>query len=356
MWWSHPVLRAGGLAFTALAVAAVAVLAAWVALAVRIVVFPLLFALFPAALLAPGVGWLYHHGLRRSVATLLVLVTAFVLVALAVAVIVPQVVAQFGPLSQALRSGMTQLQAFLSSGRLGALDQVIQTARTQIGGDPRVWVGLIGAVHAGLEVVVGSVLGLVALFFYLRDGEAIAVWFRDLWPVHLRADVEQVGRLVWSTVTHYVRGQLLVGASNALLIGAAVWLLGVPLLLPIMLLVFVGGFFPLVGITVAGGVAVLVALASGGPGTALVMLPVLLVVQQLEGHVVAPFVHGRFVRLHPLAVIIALAIGAVLLGVVGAFLAVPVTASATQVATYLRRSSERGRREKTLKELQARTA
>ncbi len=332
-------LRAGGLSFAVLALMAVAVLGAWVVLAVRVVVFPLLLALFPAALLAPGVRWLSLHGLRRSLATLLILVTSFVVVGLAVAVMVPQVIEQFGPLSVALRSGVTRLEAFLASGRYGTLlNQVIQTLRSPIGADQRLWVGLIGAVHTSVEVVVGGVLGLVALFFYLRDGEAIAVWFRDLWPVHLRGDVEQVDGLIWSTITHYVRGQLVVGTSNAVLVGFAMWLLGVPLVLPTMLLVFVGGFFPLVGVTVAGTVAVLVALASGGPGTALVMLSVLLVVQQLEGHVVAPFVHGRFVRLHPLAVIVALALGIVLLGVVGAFLAVPVTASATRVATYLRRS------------------
>ncbi len=342
-------MRAGGLAFAVLTVVAVAVLAAWAVLALRVVVFPLLLALFPAALLAPLVGWFSDHGLRRWLATLLVLVSAFVVVGLAVAVMVPQVVAQFGPLSEALQSGVARLEAFLVSGGFGApFNQMIQAVRTQIGGDPRVWGGLVGAVHTGVEVAVGSVLGLVALFFYLRDGEAIAVWFRDLWPAHLRHRLEDIGRLIWSTVTQYVRGQLVVGASNAVLIGAVVWLLGVPLLLPIMLLVFIGGFLPLIGVTVAGAVAVLVALASGGLGTALVMMLVLLVVQQLEGHVVAPFVHGRFVRLHPLAVIVALAVGTVLLGVVGAFLSVPVTASATRVATYLRRSPERDDREKRL--------
>lgn len=144
------------------------------------------------------------------------------------------------------------------------------------------------------------------------------------------------GPAVWRTLTGYMRGVGIIGAVNAAAIGLALLLLGIPLVGPLMALTFIGAFFPLVGAVVAGLVAVPVALVSGGPTDALILGAVVLIVQQVEGDLVAPLVFSKTVNLHPVAILIAITSGAVLAGVVGAFLAVPLTASITTAAGALR--------------------
>nr|MBA2578793.1 AI-2E family transporter [Euzebyaceae bacterium] len=155
-------------------------------------------------------------------------------------------------------------------------------------------------------------------------------------PRRARADAEAIGARVWFTIGAYIRGQLVIAVVDAVLIGLGLWIVGVPLALPLAVLVFFGGLFPIVGAVAAGIVAVLVALATGGLTSALIVLAIVVAVQQVEGHLLAPIVLGKATELHPVAVIAALTAGAVLLGVLGAFLAVPIAASATRAVGYLR--------------------
>lgn len=336
----HPVLRAGLFAWSAVGVTVAAALGLWVLAMVRVVVIPLVLALFPAAVLAPVVGRLTARRTPPTLAALAVLLATLGLAGAAVVLLVPPVTAQVGTLSSSLASGARQVEALLANGPFGLppvpLDRVVAglQARDITGGS--LLTGVFGVAHAAAEVVVGTLLTVVALFFYLRDGRAIWTWLRGLWPERFRADVEAIGAGIWATIGGYIRGQLAVAAANAVVVAAGLLVVKVPLVLPLVALVFAGGLFPIVGVLVAGAAVVLVAFATVGPEAALATLALVVAVHALEAHVLAPLVQGHVVRLHPLAIIVALTAGAALLGVLGAFVAVPVAAGVARTVAHLR--------------------
>ena len=334
----RPFIRVGAYswAFVGLVLAAAAVA---MALGVLTVVWvPLLLALFPAALLAPVNHRLRRLGLPRSLAALLTLLAFLGALALVVSVLVPVVASELPELSKSLRDGITDLRRFAERSGMDVsparVEQLIGQARQGA------LSGLRGSaaeiVTAVAEGVTGFLLMLLALFFYLKDGDRIGRGLRDLFPERARDDVEAIGDQTWWTLGAYFRGQLFIALVDAIFIGVGIALLGVPLALPLAVLVFFGGLFPIVGAFLSGGVAVLVALADGGPAIALGALAVVVGVQQLESNILEPVVLSRAVHLHPLAVIVALATGGVLLGVLGAFLAVPVAASGARAVAHLR--------------------
>jgi predicted PurR-regulated permease PerM len=186
-----------------------------------------------------------------------------------------------------------------------------------------------------LELLSGFLLLLVALFFYLKDKGKIFRFLVELSPPPAREHVAEVGHRVWATLGGYFQGQLVVAAVDAFFIGLGLVLLGVPLALPLAVLVFFGGLFPIVGAFTAGALAVLVALADAGLGTALAVLVLNVVVQQVEGNLLEPLIVGRVTRLHPLVILAALTAGGVTLGILGAFLAVPVTACVVRAVGYV---------------------
>ena len=169
----------------------------------------------------------------------------------------------------------------------------------------------------------------------VKDGRQIWSWVVRLFPKDTRARADGAGLRAWHTLISYVRATLAVAFVDAVGIGVGAAVLGVPLALPLGVLVFLGSFVPIVGATVTGLVAVLVALVAKGPVTALLLLGVVLLVQQVEGHVLQPLLLGRAVKVHPLAVVLAIATGVLLAGIVGALVAVPIVAVANTVASYL---------------------
>lgn len=333
----RPILRAGRIAWALLGLAAAATVIGFVAAQLSIVVVPLVLALFPAAILAPAVGWLTRRGVPQTVAALVTLLGALLLIAGIGAALVPAVASQLEGLGGSAQEGIADVEAFLASRPLGlpaiSLDQLIRGFREQVGGSGR---GVFGAAIAVVEGIAGFFFLLVALFFYLKDGPQLAAALRDTFPRKLRPDVTEVGARAWQTLGGYIRGQALIAAVDAVLIGVAIAVLGVPLLLPLTVLVFIGGLVPVLGAFVTGGLAVLVALGTKGLTTALILLAVIVVVQEVEGDVLAPLVLGKTTALHPLMALAALAGGAVLLGVLGAFLAIPVTAAVARAVEYMR--------------------
>jgi predicted PurR-regulated permease PerM len=185
--------------------------------------------------------------------------------------------------------------------------------------------------------VAGILLTLPLTFFFVKDGRRIATWLTDRMvpPAH-RTLAFGVEEKAWQTLGGYLRGTALMGVIEGTIIGVTLVLIGAPLVLPLAVLTFFGAFFPLVGATLAGIVAGLVVLAANGLADALIVGAVVVAVQQLDGDVLAPFVLGRAVRLHPLVILLALTAGAVLGGAVGAFLAVPTTAVAVVATGELR--------------------
>ena len=336
----HRLVRAGAYAWAVIGVLILAFAALQVVGQLTVVVVPLVLALFPAAVLAPVTRWLVQRQAPPAVAALIALIALIGLIAAVFSFLVPQVQQELGALGDSLQEGYTQVEAFLANGPFGLdpirLDVVIAQARERLGQSEGLASNVLEAANLVVEGFAGFVFLLFALFFYLKDGPRIGRWLRDLFPHAAREDAEQVGGIVWSTIGGYIRGQLIVALVDSLFIGIGLVILRVPLALPLAVFVFFGSLFPIVGAILSGLVAVLVALATGGVTSALLVLALIVGVQQLESHLLAPILLGRATALHPLAVVAALTSGGVLLGVLGAFLGVPVAASVARAVGYLR--------------------
>lgn len=304
-----------------------------------VIVFPLLLALFPAALLSPVSEWLTRHHVPPAGASLLTIVGFVAIITGGVALLAPQVVSEAPGLAAEVQEGAEELQELIEGGIFGWQPTMDAAEMLEIAQEQAIeFVQTRGvAIAATLaEGMLGVLFALLALFFYLKDGTRITEWLRSLAPESVAREVEGIGDAAWETIGHYFRGQLFVAFVDAFFIGLGLWLLGVPLVLPLAVLVFFGSLFPIIGAFLSGAVAVLVALAAEGFGIALATLAVVVAVQQFEGNVLAPVVLGRATSLHPLAVIIVLTAGGVLLGVIGAFLAVPVAASVAKAVGIVR--------------------
>jgi predicted PurR-regulated permease PerM len=192
-----------------------------------------------------------------------------------------------------------------------------------------------GALRVG-ELITSVLLTIVLLFFFLRDGDRLVRWFLERTTSTRREDMRAVLDRAWFTLRHFVGGTAVVALADALGIGLGLWIIGVPLVLPLMVLTFFAAFVPIIGATVAGLVAVLVALGAGGITDAALTLAVVLVVQQLESNVLEPFVLGRAVPLHPVVILVAISSAALIWGVLGAFVAVPVAAMLSAAGNELR--------------------
>lgn len=333
---ASPLLRAGRWAWALLGVLGVVVVAGLVMGRLTLVVVPLVIALFPAALLEPAGRFLRGLRLPPALASLLTILGSLLVVAGVVTGLVPLVADEAPALAESLREGVDDLLRQLPFD-VGGLEQVLDRARSELGGrGGGIAGGAVQAATAVFEVLAGLLFGFVALFFYLKDGGRIASGVRDLLPPALQPHATEMGRRVWTTLGAYFRGQLLIAFVDAVLIGLGLVILGIPLALPLAVLIFFGGLFPIVGAVATGALAVFVALAHAGVGTALITLGIVVGVQQLEGNVLEPLVLGHVVALHPLLVVTVITAGAVTLGVLGAFLAVPVAASIARVVDYLR--------------------
>jgi putative heme transporter len=306
------------------------------------VVYAVVAAILISALLSSTVGRLRSLGFPRGLATLIVFVAGITGLGVMAWFIGQQFRTSYDSLADNVTDGIRQVRVWLNEGPLELTDdqvenyveELVATLRSNQGG---IASGALDVTAAAIEVVGGIFLALFLTFFFLYDGQRIWRWVVRLFPDAVAYDVWQAGRRAWTTLTGYVRGTMVVAFVDAVFIGLAVALVGVPLAVPIGALVFLGAFVPLVGATVTGAVAVLVALVAQGLGPALIVLGSVILVQQLEGHILQPFVLGRAVRLHPVAVALAVTTGGILAGIGGAIVAVPLVAVINSVAIYLTR-------------------
>jgi predicted PurR-regulated permease PerM len=331
---------AAAIAWRVLVVAAAIALLAFVLARLRVIVVPLAVAILLSTFLVPLVGRLRQRGVPAALAALVVLAAALVLVGGTVAALVPNVAEEWGELDLSVQAGVDEATAWLADGPLGLSessidewkDRAVEQLRSQSG---RIAGGVFGGAYLALELVAGLVLMLVTLFFVLKDGEQMWRWFVSLFPSHVRGDVDAIGQRSWQTAGAYIRGITFVALVDAIFIGLAIWLIGVPLVLPLAALTFIGGFFPIIGAFAAGFAAAMVALVSEGWVAASLVVGATLLVQQLEGNVLQPLIVGNAVRLHPLAILLAVTAGGIVWGIAGAFLAVPLVAVVTRAASYL---------------------
>ncbi len=314
-----------------------------------VLVIPVVVALLISALVVPVVDWLEHSGVRRSVGSIVVVVLTIGVVASLLTFAGQQVANGASDLADSTVEGLQKIKDWLQDGPLHASDSQINdyiqriqdgiTKQTQEGGV----VGKVTEVGSAVgHILAGFFIILFSTFFFLSDGNRIWAWVVRLSPRAARERVDSSGRVAWISLTQFVRATVIVAATDAILIGTGAAVLSVPFSLAIGVLVFLGAFVPIVGATVAGTVAVLVALVDQGLIRALIMLAVVIVVQQLEGHVLQPFLMGRWVSVHPLGVILAIGAGVLTAGVAGALVAVPLAAAANAVVQHLAAHTEPG--------------
>ncbi|MGW0992657.1 AI-2E family transporter [Streptomyces sp. NPDC002520] len=312
--------------------------------AVQLVVFAFVIALLITALLQPTVARLRRHGVPRGPATALTAISGFVVIGLMGWFVTWQVMENIDTLSNQIQSGIDDLRNWLLKSPFHVTDkqinQIAKNLREAIGANTD---QITSAGLEGVQVVVEALTGILLVFFstlfLLYDGERIWQWFLKLVPAAARPGVAGAGPRAWSTLTAYVRGTVLVALIDAICIGIGIYALDVPMAVPLAVFIFLFSFIPLVGAVASGALAVIVALVTQGVFTAVMTLVVVLLVQQIEGHVLQPFILGRAVRVHPLAVVLTVAAGAMVAGVGGAVVAVPLVAVTNTVVGYLRQYS-----------------
>ncbi|MBB5750435.1 AI-2E family transporter [Micrococcus sp. TA1] len=333
--WSDGMGRAGARAGQTLLIAAVVVGVLWLLLRVSVVLVAVLVAFILAAAVAPLVRWLVARGWSHLWATLAAFLGILVLVGGVVTGVVVAVRNEWDALTASAIAGWQQLQDWITSGPLpvdaGALQDVTgQVTDFLTGGEfaRGLASNTLTGLSAATEFLTGVVLMVVVLFFLLKDGWKITSftlrWFRDGTRAKLAESVDRSSQVLGG----YVRGTATVALVDAVLIGLGLFIIGVPLALPLAVIVFIGAFVPIVGATVAGILAALVALVTTGPVEALIVVAIVVAVNQLEGNLLQPVVMGRTLSLHALIVLLALTVGTIVGGIFGAILAVPYTAVA----------------------------
>ncbi len=314
-----------------------------------VITLPLVIALLIAALVTPVVAALHAIGVPRRLAAAFVVIGGIAFIAALLSFAGQQVAQGAADLADQVVRGLEEIRDWLQNGPLNASDSqindVIQSAQEAITEQSREGGALSQVTEVGTavgHVVAGFFIVLFSTFFFLADGERIWAWTVRLAPRAAREHVDGSGRVAWVSLTQFVRATVLVAAVDAIGIMIVAAVLGVPFVLAIGVLVFLGAFVPMIGATIAGTVAVLVALVAQGPITALFMLGGVIAVQQLEGHVLQPFLMGRFVRVHPLGVIVAIGCGVLVAGIAGALVAVPLAAAGNAVVQHLAGDTEVG--------------
>ena len=335
------IVTAAGWSWRLLLIIGLVAVVVWLLSSIWILVIPLLIAAMATTLLSPGHQWLRH---KLKVPSIL---SALLVTGLLVATVVGLTVLT----GQQLASGFAAMKSSVETGITSLLHQ-FQTWGWPIGGAPdddimqrlshtvqdhssEILTGAIGFGSGAANVAAGVATMLFATVFFLKDGPTIWRFMLRFVPAAYRAPVNGAGSAGWRSLGAYTRVQILVALVDALGIGLGAWLLGVPLAIPLGVLVFLGSFIPIVGAVLTGAVAVLLALVANGWGIALAMLAVVLVVQQVESNVMQPLVMGKAVNLHPLAVFLAVAAGVAVGGLVGAIFAVPLLAFANEFVRHL---------------------
>ena len=300
------------------------------------IVVPLVIGLLLAALLSSVHRRLSRVMPRAAAAAITVLGTLVVIIGL-LTLVGSQISGGLSDMARQVSDGIQQIRDYVRN-TLGISDdqlgEYVEQARQWLS-NANLGSRLSAAGVTAGHFVAGVFIALFSLFFFLFDGRNIWTYLVRLFPRSARPYVDSSGLVAWEQLTHYVRATVLVAAVDAVGITAGALILQVPFAIAIGVLVFLLSFIPIVGALLSGAVAVLLALVAHGPVTALIMLAVVIAVQQLESHVLQPFILGRSVRVHPIAVIGAIACGAILAGIVGTLVAVPVLAVVKAVANHL---------------------
>jgi predicted PurR-regulated permease PerM len=298
----------------------------------RLVTLPFIGALLFTALLEPLAGWLRRHGVGTMLATWCCFLIVLVLIGGAITLVTTQISADYPTLFRETQHTANEVARSLS----GPPFHLNPLRLSKLSSEGLKYISQHKSVVAGtvlttgkyaLEFLAGLILMLFISFFLIKDGAQI--WQFLIKGAHGDAHrrLNDAGDSAWRALVYYIRGTTVVAAIHSLFIGLALWLLGVPLLGPLIVLIFIAAFVPIIGILVVGALAILICLATKGWVAALILLGVFVLENQIEGHLLQPQVVGRFVKLHALGIILALAVGGIIAGIPGAIIAVPFTAA-----------------------------
>ena len=304
------------------------------------ILLPVLLALILTTVLQPSAGWLAGRAQLGRTAAAAIMVVGFVgALALGVLFLAPSVSTQVVEIADNASEGLSRLEMQFADSDLVTQEQVdsfVGSIQDRMSSSAEsIASGVLVGVSAATSVLINTLLTLVLTFFFLKDGHAFLPWLRGLLGPRAGLHVGEVASRSWDTLGGFVRTQALVGLIDAALIGLGLVIVGVPLALPLAVLTFVAAFAPIIGAIVIGVLAVLVALVSQGYVAALIVLGIVLLVQQLEGNVLLPWLQGRTLQLPAAVVLLTIVLGSTLFGVAGAFLSVPAVAVATVVLRYL---------------------
>jgi len=327
--WTDGLGRVGVRSAQILLILTVVVVSVFALLQIRLLVIPVLIALILAAAIMPFVNLLKRRGLPASAATAVAFVGLLAVLAGVTTVIVASIRSQWADLASQASSGLDELQSFLLNGPIPVDGEQIEQARAAIvefAASSQVRSGAITGLSVITEFLAGASLMVVILFFFLKDGAAIWNFFLRPYTGAREAKLRRSGARTIQVLGDYVRGTAIVALVDTVAIGTALLVLGVPLAIPLAIIVFIGAFVPIVGATVAGILAALVALVANGPVVALIVVIVVIAVNQLEGNLLQPVVMGKSLQLHALVILLALTAGTILAGIIGAVLSVPLAA------------------------------
>lgn len=347
------VRKAAAWSWRLLIILAAVIAVLWLIKRLEVLVVPVALATMVTALLLPAVDFMDRYGFPRGAAVALVLLAGIAVVGGILTFVVSQFIEGAPALVEQMTRSIDGVRHWLINGPPHlSKEQIDQAGNTAIdalrNNQEKLTTGALSTAGTLTELVTGALLMLFTLIFLLHGGRNIFGFVSKVFPVDVRERVRDAGRAGFHSLVGYVRATFLVALVHAVGIGTGLAIMGIPLALPLASLVFMGAFIPLVGAVIAGFLAVVVALLAKGFIYALITLGLIIAVQQLEGHVLQPLVMGRAVSIHPLAVVLAIAGGGVLAGIVGALLAVPAVAvinSAVRVLLAENPSAEEARQE-----------
>lgn len=336
---------AGAWAWRIVAIAAVGWVLMKLIIEFKLIVIPFFVAILLSALLIPFVNFLVRHKWPRWLGILTAMLTLLGVVTGLVVLIVTQIRSSLPDLQEKTGTAIDDLKASLEASPFNITDKQIDTWIEEIqksfsSGDGSLINGALNVGSSAGHFLTGFLLVLFATIFLLIDGRGVWKWVVGLFPRKARTAINGAGQSGWLTLTTFVKVQIFVAAVDAVGIGLGAWIIGLfyggfPLVIPIAIAVFLGSFVPVVGALVSGVVAIFIALVYLGPVPALLMLGVVLLVQQIEGHVLQPLVLGSAVKVHPLAVVFAVAGGGLLAGIPGTLFAVPIVATVNVMVKYI---------------------
>ena len=327
--WGDGLGRVGIRSAQILLILTVAVVSVYALMQIKLLVIPVIIALILSAAIGPFVNMLRRRGVPGGLATAIAFIGLLLLLGGVFTVIYISVRSQWGELAAQASSGLDELQQFLLTGPIPLEQEQLDQAREgiiQFATSSQARSGAITGLSVVTEFLAGAGLMVVILFFFLKDGAKIWNFLLRPFTGQREAKLRRVGSRTLEVLGGYVRGTAIVALVDTVAIGAALFIMQVPLAFPLAIVVFIGSFIPLVGATVAGILAALVALVANGPVVALIVVAVVVAVNQLEGDLLQPVGMGKSLQLHALVILMALTAGTILAGIVGAVLSVPVAA------------------------------